>query len=256
MIQHGEVVTLLSNAQGTLFPDNTAHHFINRLPHVWTIPSGERWRVGLCEFSTLNTLESVPMDLTLLVKTNDDDARVLSTVTLPHGHYTQSTFLITLDALWKEERQHFSYSWMDNGKVCKPPYNNRTAYTVSLDPAQNAVLEFDVRFQSILGLESSRVSEAVTAPRSMMLTHFTYNLMIYCNFIKENVQGGRLERVLRTIPFLNNEVVIHKEFQNVQFHDIVLHQLQDLHIVLHDDTGDRVLLREGRTMLKLLFLRQ
>lgn len=72
MIQNREVVTLFSNAQPSSFPSNTAYRFTNRLPHLWKIPSEEEWRVGVSEFSTLNTLDTIPTDLTLSVSIHND----------------------------------------------------------------------------------------------------------------------------------------------------------------------------------------
>ncbi|MEL7521647.1 MAG: hypothetical protein AAGJ80_08530, partial [Cyanobacteria bacterium J06553_1] len=72
MIQNQDVVTLFSNAQPNLFPTNTAYRFTNRLPHLWRIPQSETWRVGVSEFSTLNTLDTIPLDLTIDVGIDND----------------------------------------------------------------------------------------------------------------------------------------------------------------------------------------
>lgn len=87
MIKNGETVTFISNAQPNLFPSNTAYRFTNRLPHPWHIPYGEQWSVGMSEFSTVNTLNTVPKDLhetirpfTDLVSYHEDKTYVIKDV--------------------------------------------------------------------------------------------------------------------------------------------------------------------------------
>lgn len=95
--------------------------------------------------------------------------------------------------------------------------------------------------------------------RPILLSSFTYNLMLYCKFIKPNIQGGQLEPVLRTIPFPTQQhrgETIMMEFEHIQFHKLDVTSLEDLSIEIRDDTGQVIQLNEGRTMLKLVFVRQ
>ena len=58
-----ELYNLLSNAQPTIFPTNRANDFVNRVPPLY-MPHGDEWEVGLKEFSCVNTLQTIPQDLT------------------------------------------------------------------------------------------------------------------------------------------------------------------------------------------------
>ena len=92
--------------------------------------------------------------------------------------------------------------------------------------------------------------------RSVNVSSFTYNLMLYCNFTTPYIQGGQFEKVLRTIPFpTKKEKGEHFaiEFKHIHFQNISQSQLQDLTIEIRDDTGEIVRFNEGRTMLKLVF---
>ena len=45
------------------------------------------------------------------------------------------------------------------------------------------------------------------------------------------------------------------EFRNIEFHQLNVTALQDMTIEIRDDTGEVVQLNDGRTMLKLVFVR-
>ena len=46
-----------------------------------------------------------------------------------------------------------------------------------------------------------------------------------------------------------------QQFHHVQYHDVGLSEIYNIQIELRDDSGDLVLLKEGRTMIKLRFIR-
>ena len=72
------------------------------------------------------------------------------------------------------------------------------------------------------------------------------------------IQGGQFEKVLRTIPFPTKKEKGENfaiEFKHIHFLDISMSQLQDLTIEIRDDTGEIVRFNEGRTMLKLMFIK-
>ena len=121
-------------------------------------------------------------------------------------------------------------------------------------------ITLDTRLQSILGFDRRvfRQGDREVSTRPVLLSSFTYNLMLYCRFIKPNIQGGQLEPVLRTIPFPTQQKrgeMVTMEFKNIQFHKLHATALEDLTVEIRDDTGDIVRFNEGRTMLKLLFHR-
>ena len=191
------------------------------------------------------------------------------TYRIPKGNYTLDSFITKMRAVLYDQNT-FNYSLTPSkngsgggrGKRIKLT-EDATSYEFSMTPlAYGYKFTFDSRFQSILALDRAVIAggaiRTVKSSRSIKVSSFTYNLMLYCNFTKPCIQGGQLEKVLRTIPFPTknekgeNFVV---EFKHVHFQDLNLSQLQDLMIEIRDDTGEIVHFNEGRTMLKLVFIK-
>ena len=123
-------------------------------------------------------------------------------------------------------------------------------YRITIDPRLQSILAFERNIQ--------RGYDVQTSTRPILLSSFTYNLMLYCKFIKPNIQGGQYEPVLRTIPFPTQKQrgeSIMMEFERIQFHQLDVTALEDLSIEIRDDTGEVVQFNDGRTMLKLMFIR-
>ena len=262
MILNKSVVTLLSNAQPHLFPNNTAFCFTNRLPHLWEIPSAERWKVGVSEFSTLNTLNVIPIDLAMTVDKEDKMDNSSTTVyRVPRGNYSMDSFISFLKRLWSKQKL-FTFR-IEAKDASKPSKSNETQdFYFSIKPNEEGYrFTFDSRLQSILGLKNAIISgkEEVQADRPILLSSFAYNILLYCKFIKPSIQGGQFERVLRTIPFPLKQASVENymtEFRNIEFHDIATSTLEDLSIELRDDSGEVLPLNEGRTMVKLVFIKE
>ena len=122
-------------------------------------------------------------------------------------------------------------------------------YRITIDPRLQSILAFDRHIQTGYDVQTSE--------RPILLSSFTYNLMLYCRFIKQNIQGGQFESVLRTIPFPTQKrrgETIMMEFEHIQFHKLDVTSLEDLSFEIRDDTGKIVQFKDGRTMLKLMFI--
>lgn len=188
------------------------------------------------------------------------------TYRIPRGNYSLDSFMKTLKQclsnqplfLFNLQEKTSDTATAKRVRLETPPRKytctlklTTPGYRITLDP----------RLQSILAFEHNTVRqyEVLASLRPILLSSFTYHLMLYCNFIKSNIQGGQLEPVLRTIPFPTQKQrgeSVMTEFQNIQFHKLDLTSLQDLKIEIRDDTGAVVQLNDGRTMLKLLFIRE
>ena len=182
------------------------------------------------------------------------------TYRVPRGNYTQASFIATLKTLWANQHTFtFKFESQRAAKRARRSDDEEEEVTFKMTPASPGyIFTFDTRFQSILALDRPCVNGPITGSRTLLLSSFTYNLLLYCKWIKPCIQGGQFETVLRTIPFptkkQHGENVM-KEFRHIQFHELAGLMLQDLDITIRDDTGALVQLNDGRTMLKLVFER-
>ena len=77
---HEETIHLLSNAQPNLFPENRANHFKNRLVPSIPIVHGDQWEAGISVVNFINTLQTIPVDVSFSVGTLKDHPETISTV--------------------------------------------------------------------------------------------------------------------------------------------------------------------------------
>ena len=188
---------------------------------------------------------------------------------IPRGNYTLNSFIDTIKQCLKKQsaivfqvNEVESSSSSTTGNVGKRMrLSNSKNYTCTLKsivPGYRITLH--PRLQSILAFERNVISgeQSLSSSRPILLSSFTYHLMLYCKFIKSNIQGGQFEPVLRTIPFPTHKrrgECITMEFQNIQYHKLDVTTLEDMTIEIRDDTGEVVQLNDGRSMLKLVFVR-
>lgn len=188
---------------------------------------------------------------------------------IPRGNYTLNSFIDAIrQCLKKQSAVVFQVNESESsssstagsaGKRMKLSHSkNYTCTLKSIVPGYRITLH--PRLQSILAFERNVITggQSLTSARPILLSSFTYHLMLYCKFIKSNIQGGQFEPVLRTIPFPTQKrrgECITMEFQNIQFHKLDVTTLEDMTIEIRDDTGEVVQLNDGRTMLKLVFVR-
>ena len=184
---------------------------------------------------------------------------------IPRGSYTMDTFVSTLDYTFKNQNV-FEFQLRKKtpqSSQRKRIKLNEDRYRFSIKPiVRGYTFTFDPKLQSILAIDKNHFGssiEELRSSRDVLLSSFTYNLMLYCNFIKPSIQGGQYEKILRTIPFPTknkkgeNFMV---EFKHIQFHDIPMSNVQDFSVEIRDDTGELVNFKDGRTTLKLVFKRE
>ena len=192
------------------------------------------------------------------------------TFCIPSGNYSMKTFIQALKTNFGTREPIFSFNVIEDEtgekrrKLAGGGGEKRvhSKYKCKLNSVKAGYrITLDSRLQSILGLERRvfRQGDSEVSTRPVLLSSFTYNLMLYCRFIKPNIQGGQLEPVLRTIPFPTQQrkrgEMVAMEFKNIQFHKFHATALEDLTVEIRDDTGDIVRFNDGRTMLKLVFRR-
>lgn len=186
---------------------------------------------------------------------------------IPKGTYTMDTFISTLNESFREQNVFdFSLTRQDDKQKKRAKLDGGSSddrYRFKITPKiYGYEFTFDPQLQSILAIDKAQFGstiDAVKSSRNVLLSSFTYNLMLYCNFIKPSIQGGQYEKVLRTIPFPTNNKKGENfmvEFKHIQFHDIAMSNLQDLSIEIRDDTGEVVPFKEGRTTIKLVFVKE
>lgn len=186
---------------------------------------------------------------------------------IPRGNYTLQTFIDRLkQCLSNQSVIAFRLSGGGASATAtaggkRQKLSNSKNYTCTLQSTIPGYrISLHPRLQSILALDRNviRDMEVLSSTRPILLSSFTYHLMLYCKFIKPNIQGGQLEPVLRTIPFPTQKrraESIAMEFRDIQFHKLDVTTLEDMTIEIRDDTGEVVQLNDGRTMIKLAFVR-
>ena len=189
---------------------------------------------------------------------------------IPRGNYTLKTFIDTMKlcldnqsaiVFHVEEDKPSATVATSEGDRKRMKLSNSKNYRCTLKSTVHGYrITLHPRLQSILALERNVITgwNILTSTRPILLSSFTYHLMLYCKFIKPNIQGGQLEPVLRTIPFPTQKQrgeSFTMEFRNIEFHKFDVTALEDMSIEIRDDTGELVQLNDGRTMLKLLFVR-
>ena len=241
-IESDKIYHLLSNAQPHIFHDNRANAFTNRVP-ILHIPHGDTWEVGLKEFSCVNTLQTIPRDLTFYACL---EGKVKHAYTISKGLYNETTLLTHLNR--KETEFHFSLQ-----KVAKKSaiiqVQTKNGYSLQLDPL----------LADILGVPPTIPKDCLTkANTPLNLKAFTYNIVVYCDLVQESMVGGQREKILRVIPFTSSQYmdVFHVEFMNIDFVDVTRDTVQDIHIRLMTDYGEPMPLVDGRSYVKLHFRRK
>lgn len=208
---------------------------------------------------------------TYYAKTDVTQAPFHQRYRIPRGNYTLQTFIDTMKRSLanqsvilfnvKEEDLTRAAGLEGGGGGKRMKLSNSKNYTCTLKSTVRGYrITLHPRLQSILALERNVIRGwgVLESTRPILLSSFTYHLMLYCKFIKPNIQGGQFEPVLRTIPFPTQKQrgeSFTMEFKNIEFHKLDVTALQDMSIEIRDDTGEVVQLNDGRTMLKLVFLR-
>ena len=99
-------IHLLSNAQPELFPNNRANDFVNAMNPPLCFKANESWEVAATEFSCVNTLQTIPEDLSL-TKTTSSTQKIKAEGDFPGD----LTFLDTDFA--EGEITHYCYPYND-----------------------------------------------------------------------------------------------------------------------------------------------
>jgi hypothetical protein len=201
--------------------------------------------------------------MTLLPNTRVKQQPVSYTHTywVPTGEYTLDTFMNECKQLVSKQKvmtMEFSPGSIDSSKGVSSTKRLRTDdYRVAIKTRPGYEVHFEPTLAAILGLEQDVIHDDYSATRPVLLSNFTYTLMLYTNIIQPSIHGGQFETVLRSIPINpdNAQGMMTHEFQHIQYHDLAMSELHDIEVKIRDDTGSLVPFRDGRTMLRLKFIR-
>ena len=243
MEQKNSLIThLLSNVQPFLFPENRANNFINEIPR-FTIPHRDTWEVALTEFSCVNTIQTIPKDIKYFMRKDGK----LHAYELAKGTYDADNLIQALNKSHTEFE--FSKTTIENKKsIIKISITfKQTDLHVYLPPL----------LADILGLPTT-IEKTMTARIPLNLKAFTYNIIVYCDFVEETIVGGQRERVLRIIPFNTDNYleVFHYEPKQLDYRNVTSDIIDKIHIELRTDFGTLIPMEDGRTYIKLHFRRK
>ena len=282
-----KIFNLLSNAQPNLFPSNRANDFTNRLPPL-NVPHGDLWEVGLKEFACVNTLQTIPQDLSFYTtrqqavkatsshenkkgdsKTKSPEKGELKTKSIPE---TASKLDETLTSEINCQMCNYILpkGYYTISSLIKALNQDTTAFEFSSDPITEKIVKIKVQTKDVSLQLSPTLSAILGLPQHIQkrskiqgivpinLKAFTYNIIIYSDIVAESIVGGQHEKILRIIPFEPGEFqeVFHREFLNVDYLPVTRDRIDDIHIRLMTDAGEPIPFVDGRVFLKLHFRRK
>lgn len=264
-----QLVHTFSNHQPELFPENRANDFINELgaDTALHLSKAEKWEVGLSHFSTINTIQTIPKDLTIHNTFKDDDKKIVNTIlhvsqdvpittqtqiNVPKGKYNITSLIqaVNRGQSFKGTKVYeFSSIATADPKVFHIKFEITSAKYFKL-------VQLDPFLADILGIHAN-LNGNVTGKLPVQLNAFAYNIIVTCPLVEESSIGGSKDHILRVIPFRGTEYldVFEYEPRHIDFLKVVSNVVDKIHIQLRADHGDLVPLLDGRTMVKLIFKR-
>ena len=266
-----KIFNLLSNAQPTIFPRNQTNDFTNRLPPL-NIPHGDVWEVGLKEFSCVNTLQTVPQDLTFytIMQQSNDDKKSTSQSSKPTSQSNDAKASPTSQIECQMCTYILPKGYYNISSLIKALNQNKKTFQFSSNPITDKIVKMKVQTQAadlhlsptladILGLpQHISKGSSVQGTVPINLKAFTYNIIVYSDIVAESIVGGQREKILRVIPFEPGDFqqVFHREFLNVDYLPVTRDRIDDIHVRLMTDAGEPVPFVDGRVFLKLHFRRK
>ena len=81
----------------------------------------------------------------------------------------------------------------------------------------------------------------------------SYNLIIYCNLVRESIVGGQREQVLRIFPTRKRKLgeMISETMTSVDYYSLYQYKIRDVEIKFYGDDGELVPMTQGRSYVKL-----
>lgn len=249
-----QLIHIFSNHQPELFPENRANDFINELgaDTALYLSKEDKWEVGLSHFSTINTIQTIPKDLTIFNTFKDAKKIVNTQINVPKGKYN-------ITALIQAMNRGQSFKGTKVYEFYSIPTTDPKAFRIKFSIESTnyfKLVQLDPFLADILGIHA-HLDANVIGKLPVHLNAFAYNIIVTCPLVEESSIGGSKDHILRVIPFRGTEYldVFEYEPRHIDFLKLVSNVVDKIHIQLRTDHGDLVPLRDGRTMVKLVFKR-
>lgn len=254
-------VTLSSNSDSGLFPENTLTHFFNKFPYTLDLNSGE-WEVGLveidCPFNWKTFQKSeVSFDISSSSSKTEGRRKKLcqETVEIPPGYYPEESLLVQV--LNQRANSVKEADLKDKVKFRYDTLTRKCAVTL----AQRTGLKLSEKLARVLGLKPYYRRSTTTATKTyngkeiVDVDDGLHHLYIYSNVAEHRPVGHAMLPLLRIVPVFESKGNKPRltTFQSVQYLPARKQIYDSLEIDIRTTTGEPVPFERGHVLVTLHF---
>ena len=256
-------VTLSSNVDSNIFPDNALTHFFNKLPYTVDL-SDDDWEVGLAEIQfpfNWHNVQRGEIYMTLETERRDftpgldgEIVRDMETAKLHAGHYaTPQTLVEYLNKMMSI----IAVPSLQNTVTFRYLEANRR---ISIRKKENVTIKMSPKLLRILGFRNYDpyiVTHNARGDEEVDVSDGLHHLFVYTNAAEYRIVGHSLLPLLRIVPVDDvkpgaNKVV---KFENVHYIPARRQLFEALEINITSTTGQPIPFERGQVLVTLHFRR-
>lgn len=261
-------VTLPSNSSAQYYPNNTAGHYLPKLPQPVEL-SGE-YEVGLSEIHISQIYGDVNKDVLEFTyrepnalpdahyNADEDDKSTWTRhrMKVPRGNYQdKETFIADLNKL----AEHLSEQYPDQRKRVLFSYNERLEKAIVELPLMYGELHLSSSLAKLLGMSISTLlgPKIFYAEEDVILNPDYRSVFIYCDIVTPRAVGDYMVPLLRTMPPKKiKRDNVHLIYEKPHYIPVSRSTINTVELFITNDYGKEIIFREGHTIITLHFRRR
>ena len=248
METRGFYVTLPSNANMDIYPNNTQASYQVRLPRTLYLKNS--YEVALVEAQYPISWKTFANEDSYEIAIFDRKAGRYQSVFIPNVYYSN------LGELVKQLNKTLSayFAILDNGnhaqlKILKLEHKIDLSIV-----GERLWIQFADEMSDVLGLEHKYYTGTTVAPYRHDISHGFHSLFVYCNVCEPQIVGDSYVPLLRTVAIkgAHGEYVT-KTYGEPHYVPVNTDELSVIEMNIKDDTGQDVPFIDGKVVCKLHF---
>ena len=248
METRGFYVTLPSNANMDIYPNNTQASYQVRLPRTLYLKNS--YEVALVEAQYPISWKTFANEDSYEIAIFDRKAGRYQSVFIPNVYYSN------LGELVKQLNKSLSayFAILDNGnhaqlKILKLEHKIELSIV-----GERLWIQFADEMSDVLGLEHKYYTGTTVAPYRHDISHGFHSLFVYCNVCEPQIVGDSYVPLLRTVAIkgAHGEYVT-KTYGEPHYVPVNTDELSVIEMNIKDDTGQDVPFIDGKVVCKLHF---
>ena len=260
-------LTLPSNSSLGYFPNNSASHFITKLPQSQEL-NGE-YEVGLAEIQFSNSYQNVTENKVYfeyeLHERKYNEARTIvqnrvvgiKRIGVPNGLYESNKYFITVLNKLCAGLDQFNGGTKDK-RILKFFYNQASRRASITKYQDYSYLRLSEALSEILGCpENMANSGYFPSSRTMDLDQNVKSIFVYSDLVQPRPVGDAVVPLLRSLPPVDkSKDTVHYLFEKPHYIPLGRFQFDTVEILLTSDKGEKISFDNGHCIVTLHFRRR